>query len=118
MPLTCRKMAEHIASNPGLEAEDFELPPFKRRPVLVLTASESDSHGDFIALLVAPVQPHDYTLEITAAAPATGVLLDGDALFDHSRHTFEALAGRIARSRRPHHQGSESCPKSAASSAS
>ena len=25
------KMAEHIASNLGLEAEDFELPPFNQR---------------------------------------------------------------------------------------
>jgi type I restriction enzyme M protein len=36
---------------------------------------------------------------------------DGDALFDHYRHAFEALAGRIPRSRRPHHQGPKSCPQ-------
>ena len=49
-----------------------DLQSSKKRPVLAVTAP--DRHGDFIALAITSVRPHDSALEISATSLATGAL--------------------------------------------
>lgn len=65
--MTCRPAGMVLIAFPYADLQSS-----KKRPVRVLTAP--DRHGDFIALAVTTIQPHDHAVEIDTASLATAAL--------------------------------------------